>query len=113
MPDTQKSEQAAKLLQLIQKGREFGLVYKFDLMGIFGKNAKDLKLAGSNGKAKGFQMAQELVSRMPAVKDAVVVTRCAKCGFYKPEEGLCSKHNVPFPADGFCSKSEKTVIANQ
>lgn len=106
-------ERAAKLLELIQKGREYGLVYKFDLMGIFGKNAADLKRAGSNGKAKGFQMAQDLVSRMPAVKDAVVVTRCAKCGFYKPEEGLCSKHNAPFPADGFCSQSEKTVIANQ
>lgn len=111
-------EKFERLKKLMEKGREFGLVYKFDVCGILSKNARDLKWSGSNGKAKGFQHAAELVGNLPAVKNAVVVTRCEECMSYNAERTWCGKHACPFPPDGYCSHpdkkpSEQPVIASR
>lgn len=103
-PDLAKTQ---KLLSLIEKGREFGLVYKFDAINILLKYAGDLKKAGSNGKSKGFRMSADLISKLPPVKNAVTVTRCSDCAAYRPDRTWCDKHKCPFQPDGYCSQPDK------
>ena len=101
------ADKAKKLLALIEKGREFGLVYKFDAMSVLRKCAGDLKKAGSNGKSKGFIMSADMIAGIPPVKDAVVVTRCADCAAYRPDRTWCDKHKCGFAPDGYCSQPDK------
>jgi len=104
---TSVADKTKKIMSLIEKGREFGLVYKFDAINILQKYAVDLKKAGSNGKSKGFRMSAQLIANLPAVKDAVIVTRCANCQSYVPERTWCSKHKCGFAPEGFCSQPDK------
>ncbi len=99
-------EQIEHLDKLVKKGREFGMIYKFDAIGILMAQVKTLKLEGSNGKAKGMRLAAELLSKIKPVKDVAPVTRCEACTAYDRQRFWCEKHHTAFPADGFCSQPE-------
>lgn len=98
-------DQLEHLDQLIQKGREFGMVYKFDAIGILMNQIKTLKLEGSNGKAKGVRMAADLLSKLKPVQGAAVVTHCAGCMKYDKKTHFCSHFELTFHEDDFCSKA--------
>jgi len=99
-------EKLEHLNQLVSKGREFGLIYKFDAIGILMSRIKGLKLEGSNGKAKGVKLAAELLSGLKPVQDVAPVTRCKDCLLYNKQTAFCGRYHTAFPEDGFCSQPE-------
>lgn len=98
-------EKLEHLDKLVQKGREFGMVYKFDAIGILMSQVKMFKLEGSNGKAKGIRMAAGLLSNLKPVQGAAVVTHCVDCMKYDKKTHFCSHFGLTFHEDDFCSKA--------
>ena len=105
-PKTISKEKLEHMDKLVQKGREFGLIYKFDAIGVLMSQVKNLKLEGSNGKAKGMRLAADLLSKLKPVKGVAPVTHCADCQKYDKQRFWCEKHHTAFPEDGFCSQAE-------
>lgn len=109
-PERTAKEQAEEFAKIIEAGKKLGLVYRFDAIMMLKKNAQDLKLAGSNGKAKGLLLASDLITRLPSV-DAVKVTRCERCQLF--QGGRCARSHMDVKPDDYCSRPVKRIIGEK